>query len=92
MYSGGDVGVARSALPAAADDEVYWADLVGLAVWNRQGEKLGTVTAVQEFGAHPVLLVAHDEGTRLIPFVEAHVDSVDLASGRIEVDWGKDYS
>jgi len=95
-YSGGDVGVARSALPAAADDEVYWADLVGLAVWNRQGEKLGTVAAVQEFGAHPVLRVQReemrDEGPpMLIPFVEAYVDAVDLAAGRIEVDWGKDY-
>ena len=92
-YSGGDVGVARSALPAAGDDEVYWADLVGLAVWNRQGERLGTVAAVQDFGAHPVLRVEHDEGAaRLIPFVEAYVDAVDLEAGRIEVDWRKDYS
>ena len=93
FYSGGDVGVARSSLPAAAGDEVYWADLVGLAVWNREGEKLGTVAAVQEFGAHPVLRVEHDEGSpRLIPFVEAYVDAVDLAARRIEVDWRKDYS
>jgi 16S rRNA processing protein RimM len=93
MYSGGDVGIARSALPPAAENEVYWSDLVGLAVWNRQGERLGTVAAVQDFGAHPVLRVEHDEGSpRLIPFVEAYVDSVDLASGRIEVDWQKDYS
>jgi 16S rRNA processing protein RimM len=93
QFAGGEIGVAREALPAAGDDEVYWADLVGLAVWNRQGEKLGTVAAVQEFGAHPVLRVEHGEGTpRLIPFVEAYVDAVDLAGGRIEVDWGKDYS
>jgi 16S rRNA processing protein RimM len=92
-FAGGEIGVERDALPAAEADEVYWADLVGLAVWNRQGEKLGTVAAVQEFGAHPVLRVEHDEGpARLIPFVEAYVDAVDLASGRIEVDWGKDYS
>jgi 16S rRNA processing protein RimM len=91
-YSGGDVGVARSALPPAGSGEVYWADLVGLAVWNRQGERLGTVAAVQDFGAHPVLRVADDEGAaRLIPFVEAYVDAVDVAGGRIEVDWGKDY-
>jgi len=92
-YAGGEVGIARSALPAAAEGEVYWSDLVGLAVWNRQGEKLGTVAAVQDFGAHPVLRVEHDEGSpRLIPFVEAYVDAVDVAAGRIEVDWRKDYS
>ena len=93
LYSGGDVGVARSALPAVGEGEVYWADLVGFAVVNRQGEALGTVAAVQEFGAHPVLRVEHGEGNaRLIPFVEAYVDAVDVAAGRIDVDWQKDYS
>ena len=77
--------------------EVYWADLVGLAVVNRQGDTLGTVAAVQDFGAHPVLRVRNeqmrDEGPPiLIPFVEAFVDAVDLDGGRIDVDWGKDYS
>jgi 16S rRNA processing protein RimM len=92
VYSGGDVGVARSALPAAGEGEVYWADLVGLAVMNRQGEELGTVAAVQDFGAHPIMVVTHGQGERLIPFVEAYVDAVDLAGRRIEVDWQKDYS
>jgi len=92
MYSGGDVGIARSALPAAPAGEVYWADLLGLAVWNRQGESLGTVAAVQDFGAHPILRVEHGEGTRLIPYVDAYVDAVDLDARRIEVDWQKDYS
>jgi len=96
-FSGGDVGVDRRALPAASRDEVYWADLVGLLVWNRQGEKLGTVAAVQDFGAHPVLRVQNEQSgaegpPMLIPYVEAYVDAVDLASGRIEVDWQKDYS
>ena len=93
LYSGGQVGVARSALPAPEGDEVYWSDLVGLEVWNRQEEKLGTVAAVQDFGAHPVLDVRAEDGpARLIPFVEAYVDAIDLAAGRIEVDWQKDYS
>ncbi|MFO1306703.1 MAG: ribosome maturation factor RimM [Burkholderiales bacterium] len=90
--SGGEIGVPRRALPPARKNEVYLADLVGLAVRNRQGETLGTVGAVQEFGAHPVLRVEHDEGApRLIPFVEAYVDAVDLEARRIDVDWGKDY-
>jgi len=91
VYAGGEVGVSRDALPAIADNEVYWADLVGLAVWNRQGELLGKVSAVQDYGAHPVLEVEGEDRVRLVPFVEAYVDSVDVASGRIEVDWRKDY-
>ena len=92
---GAEVGVPRGELPAAADDEVYLADLVGLSVVNREGAQLGRVVAVQEFGAHPVLRVAPTGGgakaERLIPFVAAVVDNVDLGAGRIDVAWGEDY-
>jgi 16S rRNA processing protein RimM len=92
LLSGADVGVPRTALPPVAENEFYWADLVGLAVVNRQDVALGRVEAVQDFGAHPVLRVAADDGTkRLIPFVPAYVDSVDIAAGRIAVDWQPDY-
>jgi 16S rRNA processing protein RimM len=90
-YAGGDVGVARSALPAPAENEIYWADLVGLVVRNRQGETLGRVDEVREFGAHPVLRVTGEGKAMLIPFVEAYIDGVDRAAGRIDVDWQKDY-
>ncbi|HTQ00135.1 MAG TPA: ribosome maturation factor RimM [Casimicrobiaceae bacterium] len=91
-FSGGEVGVPRSALPAPAPGEIYWADLVGLAVWNREGERLGEVAAVQEYGAHPVLRVVDGAGAaRLIPLVAAYVDAVDVTGRRIDVDWQKDY-
>ena len=60
--SGADIGVPRAALPAAGENEFYWADLVGLAVVNRQGVMLGNVAAVEDFGAHPILRVAGDDG------------------------------
>lgn len=98
-FAGGDVGVERDALPAPDEGEIYQADLVGLAVWNRQGENLGTVSAVLEFGAHPVLRVEAGAATaeggkspqRLIPFVPAYVDAVDVPARRITVDWPSDY-
>jgi 16S rRNA processing protein RimM len=100
LLRGAEIGVARSELPPLGPDEVYWADLVGLDVVNREGVTLGRVAGVAEFGAHPLLRVtpggeeaapakAPDE--RLIPFVAAHVDRVDLAARRIEVDWQPDY-
>jgi 16S rRNA processing protein RimM len=93
VLAGADVGVPRSALPAAGEGEFYWADLVGLAVVNREGVTLGEVAAVDDFGAHPVLRVtqALRPGPMLIPFVAAYVDSVDLPGRRIEVDWQPDY-
>jgi 16S rRNA processing protein RimM len=94
-WRGALVGVPRADLPAAATGEVYLADLVGLDVVNREGDALGVVAAVDDFGAHPVLRVragpAGGGRERLIPFVGAHVDDVDLASRRISVDWGSDY-
>jgi len=90
---GADIGVPRAVLPAAGENEIYYSDLVGLEVVNRQGERLGQVATVQDFGAHPVFRVA-DAATgteRLIPFVAAYVDRVDVAAGRIEVDWLPDY-
>ena len=96
------VFVSRASFPTAADDEYYWIDLIGLAVVNREGQSLGTVADLLDTGAHSVLRVlAEDPATsadappvareRLIPFVAAYVDDVDLAARRITVDWGLDY-
>ncbi len=90
--TGADVGVPRDALPAVAEGEIYWADLEGLDVVNRQQVSLGRIVKVEEFGAHPVLRVVDESGsTRLIPYVDAIVDAVDIRSGRVEVDWQPDY-
>ena len=95
LWSGADIGVARSELPAPAPGEIYWADLVGWSVINREGVVLGTVDAVTEFGAHPVLRVGdrtvEPARDRLIPFVDAYIDSVDRNEGRITVDWQPDF-
>lgn len=91
-FSGAEISVPREALPEAEDDEVYWSDLVGLAVVNRGGETLGTVESVRDNGAHPILRVVGAEGgERLIPFVPVYVKGVDLEANRIDVDWEVDY-
>jgi 16S rRNA processing protein RimM len=90
---GAEVGVARSALPALAPGQWYWADLEGLAVVNRDGVDLGKVVGLLDNGAHAVLRVRHDAvpGERLVPWVPAHVVEVDLPARRIEVDWPADF-
>jgi len=92
--------VARHSFPSVDPDEYYWVDLIGLKVFNRQGEALGSVIGLLDTGAHSVLRIAPDvvpegkaahETERLIPFVSAYVDSVSLAERRIVVDWGLDF-
>jgi len=89
-YRGRQVAVARDELPAAAENEFYWVDLIGLRVVNTAGEDLGAVDRVLETGANDVL-VLHGERERLIPFIEQVVLEVDLAAGVIRVDWGSDF-
>jgi 16S rRNA processing protein RimM len=92
---GFEVAVERSALPEPAEDEYYWDQLTGLEVVNLQGEVLGRVTGLMETGAHEVLKVSGEYESkpieRLIPFVAALVQTVDLEAKRIVVDWGLDY-
>ena len=87
---GQEISVARSNLPPPEENEYYWSDLIGLTAVNREGIELGKVDSLMETGAHDVLVI---KGKRehLIPFVEAFVGKVDLAAGKIEVDWGEDY-
>lgn len=47
--------VPRSALPPLAEGEYYHADLLGLAAVSDIGEPLGTVCAVENFGAGDVI-------------------------------------
>jgi 16S rRNA processing protein RimM len=92
---GARVFVARSSFPTAGDDEYYWVDLIGLDVVNREGVALGTVRELLSTGPQTVLVLAHEADgkpqERMIPFVSAFVDKVDLAGRTITVDWQPDY-
>ncbi|HYD75090.1 ribosome maturation factor RimM [Ramlibacter sp.] len=92
---GARIFVPRSSFPTPADDEYYWVDLIGLAVVNREGVELGTVRDLLSTGPQTVLVIGYQDGDkpaeRMIPFVSAYVDQVDIAGRRITVDWQPDY-
>jgi 16S rRNA processing protein RimM len=80
--------VPRTRLPEPDEpDEFYHADLIGLTVVDRAGEKLGTIVAIHNFGAGDLIEMTPDGGgkTELLPFDEVHVPTVDIAAGRIVV-------
>ena len=88
------VFVSRATFPKTDDGEFYWIDLIGLSVANREGAVLGDVVGLIDTGPHCVLRVQPADAAaeeRLIPFVEAYVDSVDMPGRRILVDWGLDF-
>jgi len=93
---GGRVFVSRASFPTADPDEFYWVDLIGLQVVNRQGAVLGTVAGLLDTGPHSVLRITPpsseaEADERLIPFVAAYIDEVNMNEQRITVDWGVDY-
>lgn len=82
--------VPRAALPETGAGEYYHADLIGLRAElaaGAAGEALGTVRAVHDFGAGPVLEIAGDRcGVVMVPFTRAVVPEVDVAGGRLVID------
>jgi 16S rRNA processing protein RimM len=58
--------VPRSALPPLGEGEYYHADLLGLAAVSDAGEPLGTVIAVENFGAGDVLEIERTDGKRFM--------------------------
>ena len=92
---GARIFVPRSSFPSTKEDEFYWVDLIGLTVLNREGLDLGTVSELMSTGPQTVLVIEFTQDgklqDRMIPFVSVYVDSVDLASRRIVVDWQSDY-
>jgi 16S rRNA processing protein RimM len=78
------VEIDRDAMPPLADGEYYFADLIGLACVDADGRALGTVVAVDNFGAGDLLEVADEAGRRaLIPY---RAGIADLVDGRIVLD------
>jgi 16S rRNA processing protein RimM len=75
------VSVARSALPPLEDGEYYHADLIGLPCEGSAGEPLGTVVAVEDFGAGDVLEIEKPDGRRTMVAFRPGV--ADLVDGRI---------
>jgi 16S rRNA processing protein RimM len=84
---GSEIGIWRNDLPETDKDSYYWTDLEGLTVVDKDGRKFGVVAYLMATGANDVLVVQGDEEI-LIPFIAGRtVLDVDLAAGRIQVDW-----
>ena len=101
------VYVSRREFPPAGENEYYWVDLIGCMLFGEQDGRsvlIGRVAEVTDNGAHAVLNVHRlsEDGQAvcdakgrpvqvLVPFVGAHVCSVDLAARRIDTDWPADF-
>jgi len=85
--TGAELFARRAQLPPPSDDEFYHDDLVGLEAVTREGERLGPVAALRNFGAGDILEIAPAPGaeTLLLPFTKAVAVEIDFDKGRIVI-------
>ncbi len=78
-----------SQLPLLADGEYYHFQLIGLPVFDCQGEKLGQLTEIMVTAAHEIYVVepaSQGQDELLLPVVAAYIIEIDLRAGKIVVD------
>ena len=94
-YGQRDIFVLKSELPKLDDNEAYWFELEGMLVTNLEGQHLGHIQGVNNFGASDVLEIKplnKKIKNILIPFIKNRVIiSIDKSNNSILVDWKEDY-
>lgn len=84
---GTELYIPRDRLPEPDEDEHYHADLIGLEAITPDGDLVGEVVAIQNFGAGDLVEVrlAGKSRTEFVPLDEHFVPDIDLEAGRITV-------
>jgi 16S rRNA processing protein RimM len=83
---GAELFVPRTALPKEDADEFYHADLIGLRAEDTEGRAMGTVRALHNFGAGPVIELVRDDGDEVfLPFTREVAQQIDIEGGRIVI-------
>ena len=76
--------VDRSALPVPEEDEFYLSDLIGLQTVSPEGEMLGKVVEVHDFGAGDILEIRLANGkSELFAFTRENFPDIRIAQGEI---------
>jgi 16S rRNA processing protein RimM len=85
---GAELYVARDQLPDSDEDEWYYEDLIGLKAVSPEGDEIGEVVSVQNFGAGDLLEIRPADARQsvFVPFTKAAVPLVDVKQERIVVD------
>ena len=84
---GVELSIPREALPPPEEDEFYQADLIGMEAVTPDGEVIGEVVAVPNYGSADLLEIRTTAGkTHLVPFIDDAVPDVRQDEGRIVID------
>lgn len=76
----------REALPETDDGEYYIEDLKGMQVIDAQGNEIGTILSVENFGASDLLDIKPPSGQSFyVAFTDETVTDIDFEGGKVTV-------
>lgn len=82
-----ELWVRADVFPEIAEESAFYHwQLAGLTALNADGEKVGVVRIVQNFGAGDILVVRTARGDVDVPFMDPWVGTIDLENRTIIVD------
>lgn len=88
---GTELGVWRQEMPPTLPGEYYLSDLEGLEALNASGEPLGTIDHFRTTPSATVVVVrSKGRPEQWVPFVKERIVQIDLAAGRVVLDWPAD--
>ena len=88
-YRDGILKISKDVIGELEENAFYYHEIVGLEVYDEEGELLGTIKEILSPGANDVWVIGQNKkGAKdiLIPYIESVVKSVDVAGNRVDVE------
>ncbi|MEM1243505.1 MAG: ribosome maturation factor RimM [Pseudomonadota bacterium] len=83
--------IEKTLLPNLPENEIYWSELEGFSVINRENVLLGKIDHLIEI-ANQTIIIVQGEKRYLIPYIKnQYVIIVDKLNKQMVVDWDKDF-
>ena len=87
------ITVSRDETMPLADDEYYAFDIVGLTVYDDNGDEIGMVDAVLKTGSNDVYTVKKSDGVEIfIPALKKVVREIDIKNKRMVITRAEEYA
>jgi 16S rRNA processing protein RimM len=85
-WVGSIVSVPEANLPALGADEYYYYQVVGLDVFDTQGNRIGKITRIWPTPSGDLYVVEGEAKEHLIPVTKEIVEKIDFDSGKVIIN------
>src|SRR5699024_11531715 len=86
-FKGHDLKIREDQLTELDENEFYYHEIIGCAVYLTNGEKLGVIKEILAPGANDVWVVQQEKGKDvLVPYIEDVVKEVDVAAQTVIIE------